>query len=66
MKRIILTVITLTLAAGATMAQGASIREKGTPTDVSGTEITAWPGDIGLVDLTNHDKIHGPIHEEGR
>ena len=40
MKRIILTAITLTLVAGGTFAQGASIREKGTLTDVSGTEIT--------------------------
>ncbi len=39
MKRIILTVVTLSLFAAGTMAQGTSIRVKGTPTDVSGTEL---------------------------
>lgn len=40
MKKIILAVVTLTLFAGGTMAQGASIKVKGTMTDVSGTELT--------------------------
>jgi len=40
MKKIILAVVTLTLFAGETFAQGASIRVKGTGTDISGTEIS--------------------------
>jgi hypothetical protein len=39
MKKIILAVVTLTLFASGTFAQGASIRIKGTPTDVSGTVV---------------------------
>lgn len=39
MKKIILSVVTLTLLASQAFSQGASIRIKGTPTDISGTEI---------------------------
>jgi hypothetical protein len=39
MKKIILAVVTLTLFASGSMAQDASIRVKGTATDVSGTEL---------------------------
>lgn len=39
MKRIVLSALTLTLFVAGTYAQGASIRIKGTPTDVSGTVV---------------------------